>query len=78
MSKTRLKTLRVGLNWYGLVWFCLRQHPSEASVKISSRFDLFWLFWRRFRVSLVLTGLKQHQSEGSVKVSAISDLFWLF
>ena len=29
---------------HGMVWLCLRQHPSEASVKISSRSDLFWLF----------------------------------
>ena len=28
----------------GMVWSDLRQHPSEASVKASSRSDLFWLF----------------------------------
>ena len=30
--------------WIGMVWFDLRQHPSEASVKVSSRSDLFLLF----------------------------------
>ena len=55
------------LVWYGLVWFGLvgygsvrsglRQHPFEASVKVSSRFDLFWLFYRGFSVSLVWYGL---------------------
>jgi len=36
-----------------MVWFGLRQHPSEVSVKASSRSDLFWRFYRRFRVGLV-------------------------
>ena len=35
------------LVWYGtfrvcLVWFDLRQHPSEVSVKVSSRSNIFW------------------------------------
>ena len=30
-----------GLVWYDLVWSDLRQHPSEASVKVSSRSALF-------------------------------------
>ena len=30
--------------WIGKVWFDLRQHQSEASVKVSSRSGLFWLF----------------------------------
>ena len=37
--------------WFGSVWFGLRQYPSEASVKVSSRSDLVWRFQRRFRVS---------------------------
>ena len=28
----------------GMVRFGLRQHPSEESVKVSSRSNLFWLF----------------------------------
>ena len=49
------------LIWFGMVWlsmirFGLRQHPSEASVKVSSRSDLFWLFYRRFSVGLALYG----------------------
>ena len=40
--------------WHGLLWLCLRQHPSEASVKISSESDLFWLVFREdFRVCLL-------------------------
>ena len=40
--------------WHGLLWLCLRQHPSEASVKISSESDLFWLIFREdFSVGLV-------------------------
>ena len=30
--------------WYGMVWSGLRQHPTEASVKFSSKSNLFWLF----------------------------------
>ena len=40
-----------------MVWFGLRQHPSEASVKVSSRSALVWWFQRRFRVGLVRFGL---------------------
>ena len=39
--------------WFFMVWFGLRQHPSEASVKVSSRSALVWWFQRRFRVGLV-------------------------
>ena len=42
-----------GWVWFGWVWSGLRQHPSEASVKVSSRSDLFWQFQRRFSVGLV-------------------------
>ena len=36
------------LIWFGMVWlsmirFGLRQHPSEASVKVSSKSNFFWL-----------------------------------
>ena len=53
-----------------MVWFGLRQHPSEASVKVSSRSDLVWRFQRRFRVGLVrfglvVYGLRKHQSKTS-------------
>ena len=44
-------TFSVGLVWFGLVWYGLvwlsmvrisfRQHPSEASVKVSLRSDFF-------------------------------------
>ena len=66
-----------------MVWFGLRQHPSEASVKVSSRSALVWWFQRRFRVGLVrfglvVYGLRKHPSETSVKFSSRSDLFWLF
>jgi len=66
-----------------MVWFGLRQHPSEASVKVSSRSDLVWRFQRRFRVGLVrfglvVYGLRKYPSETSVKFSSRSDLFWLF
>ena len=67
-----------------MVWFGLRQHPSEASVKVSSRSALFWWFQRRFRVGLVrfglvrfglvVYGLRKHPSETSVKFSSRSDL----
>ena len=30
-----------GVVWFGLVWSGLRQYPSEATVKISSKSDLF-------------------------------------
>ena len=40
-----------------MVRFGLRQHPSEASVKVSSRSDSFWLFERRLRVGLVWYGM---------------------
>ena len=73
------------LVWSGLVWDNI---PSEASVKVCSRFNLFWLFQRRFSVGLVFLGLvwlsmvwfgsREHQSEASVKVSSRSILFWLF
>ena len=32
------------LVWFVLVGFDLRQHTSEANVKVSSRSNLFWLF----------------------------------
>ena len=79
--------------WFFMVWFGLRQHPSEASVKVSSRSALVWWFQRRFRVGLVRFGLvwyglvwfswvwfglREHPSEASVKVSSRSDLFRLF
>ena len=65
-----------------MVWFGLRQHPSEASVKVSSRSDLVW-FQRRLRVGLVrfgliVYGLRKHPSETSVKFSSKSDLFGCF
>ena len=41
----------------GMVRFGLRQHPSEASVNISSRSNLFWLFQRTFSVGLVWYGI---------------------
>ena len=40
-----------------MVWSCLRQHPSEISVKNSLRSDLFWIFQSRFIVGLVWFGL---------------------
>ena len=43
--------------WFGMVRFGLRQHPSEASAKVSSRSNLFWLFQRRFSVGFVWLGL---------------------
>ena len=54
-----------------MVWFGLRQHPYEASVKVLSRSDLVLRFQRRFRVGLVrfglvVYGLRKHQSETSV------------
>ncbi len=65
--------------WFFMVWFGLRQHPSEASVKVSSRSDLVWRFQRRFivglvrfglvRFGLVVYGLRKHPSETSVKFS---------
>ena len=61
-----------------MVWFGLRQHPSEASVKVLSRSDLVLRFQRRFRVGLVVYGLKKHPSETSVEFSSRSDLSWLF
>ena len=63
--------------WFGMSWSGLRQRPSESSVKVSSRSNLFWLFWRRFSVGLVWSDLRQCQAEGSIKVSSRSDLFWL-
>ena len=30
-----------GMVWYGMVWFDLRQHPSKATVKVSSKSNLF-------------------------------------
>ena len=42
----------------------LRQHPSEASVKISLRSDLFG--WFREDLELVCFGLKQYPLVGSV------------
>ena len=46
--------VRIGMDWIGLVWigmiwisiicFDFKQHPSEPSVKDSSRSDLLWLF----------------------------------
>ena len=43
------------LVWVGMVWFGLKQYPSEGSVKVSSRSDLFWLFKRRLLVISLLT-----------------------
>ena len=69
-----------------MVRFGLRQHPSEASVKVyqdpacfgcfrkkitSVWFGLFWLCMIRF-------DLRQHPSEASVNVSSRSDYFWMF
>ena len=34
----------VGLFWLCMIRFDLRQHPSEASVNVSSRSDYFWMF----------------------------------
>ena len=44
--------------WFGMVWlgmdrFGWRENPFEASVKVSSRSNLFWQFWRRFSVGFV-------------------------
>ena len=66
-----------------MVWFGLRQYPSEDSEKVSSISDLVWWFQRRFRVGLarfglVVYGLRKHPSETSVKFSSRSDLSWLF
>ena len=44
------------LIWFVMVRFGSREHPSEASVKVSSRSDLFWLFYRRFSVGFVWFG----------------------
>ena len=41
-------------SWFGLVWFGLKKYPSEGSVKVSSRSDLFWLFKRRLLVISLL------------------------
>ena len=57
-----------------MVWFGLRQHSSEASVKVSSRSD----FFGRLEKIKSWFGLTQYPSEDSVKVSSRSDLFWLF
>ena len=32
--------VRFGMVWYGMVWSGLRQHPTEASVKFSSRSNI--------------------------------------
>ena len=69
--------------WLSIVRVGFRQHPSEVSVKVSSRSDLVWRFQRRFRVGLVrlclvVYGLRKHPSETSVKFSSRSDLFWQF
>ena len=40
-----------------MVWYGLRQHPSEATVKILSKSDLFWLGWPQRQSSLALKGL---------------------
>jgi len=64
--------------WYGLVWLCSRQDPSEASVKISSDLTCFGCFSEDLELvwyGLVWFGLRQHPSEGSVKASSRSDLF---
>ena len=71
------------LVWFGMVRFGLRQHPSEAFVKFSSRSNLFWMFWRRFTVglvwySLVWSSLRLHPSEDTVKIKSRSNLFCLF
>ena len=34
----------LSMEWIGMVWLDLRQHPSEDSVEVSSRSDLFLLF----------------------------------
>ena len=39
-----LESVWFAIVWIGKVWFDLRQHQSEASVKVSSRSGLFWLF----------------------------------
>ena len=79
--------MKMGVNspcliWFGLVWFGMvwDNIPSEASVKVSSRSNLFWLFQRRFSVcflwlglvwlSLLRFGSREHSSEASVKVSS--------
>ena len=63
-----------------MVWFGLRQHSSEASVKILSRSDFYLAGLEKIKCwfGLIWFGLKQYPSEGSVKVSSRSDLFWLF
>ena len=67
--------------WHGLLWLCLRQHPSEASVKISSESDLFGLFLEKILEFVcyyfIWSGLRQYPCEGSVKVSSRFDLFWM-
>ena len=38
-----LQLVQFGMFWFGMVWYGLRQHPSKATLKISSKSDLFWL-----------------------------------
>ena len=40
-SGENLISVWFGLFWLGMVRFGLKQHPSEASVKVSSRSNLF-------------------------------------
>ena len=44
---------------FGIVWSGMRQPPSELSVKVSSKSNLFCLIKKRFKVGLVWFGLKQ-------------------
>ena len=82
--------------WYGLVWLSMvrisfRQHPSEASVKVSLRSDFFGCFredsvlvwfgivwYSLVWLGMIRFGLRQHPSEASVKVSSRSNLFCWF
>ena len=67
--------------WIGMIRFGLRQHPSETSVKVSSKTDLFCCFSEDLVMvwfGMVRFGLRQHPSEAFVKFSSKSDLFWLF
>jgi len=73
-----------------MVRISFRQHPSEASVKISLRSDFFGCFrensvlvwfgivwFSLFWLGMIRFGLRQHPN-ASMKVSSRSNLFWLF
>ena len=51
-----LPLVQLDLVWYG-VWSYLRQHPSEACLKLSSKSYLLRLFQSRITVNFVMFGL---------------------